>query len=143
MSGSVLHRTCVELYRGHVDDEAGLCRRCRVPRCPTRVFAARAIEAAGDDPRRYDESRRYEPQVAVGAEALGALAPERTMAGAGVRYEPQVAVGAERTMAGAGVRYEPAMSYQAPDPDTLTGERIGYRLGGVGRRQVPYYAWDR
>lgn len=54
MSGSVLHRTCVELYRSHAEDDRGVCRRCQVPRCPTRAFAARAIEAAGDDPRRYD-----------------------------------------------------------------------------------------
>ena len=97
MSGSVLHRTCVELYRRHADDDTGLCRRCQVPRCPTRSFAARAIEAAGDDPRRYDEARRYDA----------------------------------------------AMAYQPSDADTLTGERIGYRLGGVGRPRTPYYAWER
>jgi hypothetical protein len=89
MSGSVLHRTCIELYRSHAEDDRGNCRRCQVPRCPTRSFAARAIEAAGDDPRRYDAAA------------------------------------------------------DLPDHDVLTGERIGYRLGGVGRPKTPYYAWDR
>jgi len=61
--GSVLHSTCVETYRRHREHD-GRCVECHWPTpCQSREFAARVIEAAGEDPDRYDRMPA-EPQVA-------------------------------------------------------------------------------
>jgi hypothetical protein len=53
--GSVLHQTCVEIYRRHAAEADVACPACQQPTpCPSRTFAARVIETAGDNTRRYD-----------------------------------------------------------------------------------------
>jgi hypothetical protein len=63
LPGSVTHQLGVEVYLRH-DDAAigtGTCALCghRTP-CPARRHATSVIEAAGEDPRRYD------PRASVG-----------------------------------------------------------------------------
>jgi hypothetical protein len=52
---SMTYRLAVQMYRQHHDPPDGVCHRCDRPApCPPRRHAAAVIEAAGDDPRRYD-----------------------------------------------------------------------------------------
>ena|SRR6266536_250789 len=57
LRGSTLFETCVETYRRHSGEQIGLCACCQQPSpCPSRLHAAGLVEAAGDDPHRYDAS---------------------------------------------------------------------------------------
>jgi hypothetical protein len=60
LRGSTLHMTCVETYQRHRHDATGQCNSCHYPwPCPPRVHAAGVIEAAGEDPRRYDRQHSH------------------------------------------------------------------------------------
>jgi hypothetical protein len=55
LRGSVLLETCVATYRRHAVDHDGLCRWCRCAwPCAPHRFATTVIQAAGEDPRRYE-----------------------------------------------------------------------------------------
>jgi len=52
---SMTYRLAVQIYRTHFDPPDGACPQCGLPvPCPPRRHAAAVIEAAGEDPRRYD-----------------------------------------------------------------------------------------
>jgi hypothetical protein len=120
--GSVLHGTCVETYRRHRGDRNGLCVWCqRRSPCPSRLDAARVIEAAGEDPQLYDRSS---VQLSVRVPSPG---PEPVARRARAEQQP---VGA-------------AVASGAPATEVLSATVIGYALGGVGRPKVPYYGWER
>ncbi len=52
---SMTYRLAVQVYQGHHDPGDGRCRRCGLSApCIPRGHAASVIQAAGDDPGRYD-----------------------------------------------------------------------------------------
>jgi hypothetical protein len=57
---SLVFRLAVQLYQRHGPRE-GACPRCgRAAPCPSRCHAAAVIEAAGEDPGRYDVAARLD-----------------------------------------------------------------------------------
>jgi hypothetical protein len=55
LRGTALHQAGADLYRRHRGGPDGLCGWCGRPSpCSSRVLGASVIEAAGEDPRRYD-----------------------------------------------------------------------------------------
>jgi hypothetical protein len=69
--GSALHRTCVELFQRHRGGSDGLCGSCQEPvPCSSRIFAAGAIEMAGDSPQIFDEPQPG-PELRVAAPGGG------------------------------------------------------------------------
>jgi hypothetical protein len=57
LSGTATHQLSILVYRAHRGNGDGICGRCRRRHpCPRRRAAAELIAAAGDDPRRYDQT---------------------------------------------------------------------------------------
>jgi hypothetical protein len=50
-----MHKLCVDLYQRHRPSGSGVCLACGAPvPCRPRCNAAKVIQAAGEDPARYD-----------------------------------------------------------------------------------------
>jgi hypothetical protein len=55
LRGSEMHRLCIDLYQRHRPSGSGLCLCCGAPvPCRPRCNAAKVIQAAGEEPARYD-----------------------------------------------------------------------------------------
>ena len=55
LRGSQMHKVCIDLYQRHRPSGSGICLSCEAPvPCRPRCNAAKVIQAAGEDPARYD-----------------------------------------------------------------------------------------
>ena len=80
--GTATHKTGIEIFQRHVHNGRGACAYCgqRFPCCP-HASALQVLQAAGDDPRRYDATRPQYDGYAYGVRAqqgnLAALSYQR------------------------------------------------------------------